>query len=199
MVNATIPFMSETANLTAFLNESELPRAYGYNTLLLSNTSTAVLDFPWPSTVERLRSLLNADEKLTLTAQVYATVTRYSDLLDHHRNTDDPFWQAFPWGQGGWDLYVNHCYNGGAVDYRSDSGGPRPPEAIGGNQSWIMLGLVPSTGNYVNPEPVNSSIYVDFNASAMIFYNKREFCIGTWSITLGSIELLEGRCNGHRP
>jgi len=194
MVNATIPFMAATGNLTAFLHDSELPRAFGFNTLVLSNTSTAVLDAPWPSTVSRLQTLLNVNEKFTLTAQVYATVTRYSDLLDQHREPEDPFWQTFPWDQGGWYLYANHCYNGYMVGYRSDFGGP--PEPTGGNQSWIMLGPIPSHGDYTNPYSMDSPSYADFNSSAMLFYNKREVCTGTWIISRAAIQLLAGSCDG---
>lgn len=118
MVNATIPFMAATYNLTDFLEDSELPRAYGFNTLLLSNTSTAVLDAPWSDTVDQLQSILGVDEKFTLRAQVYATVTRYNDLLDYHRDPNDTFWQEFPFDQGGWYLYANHCFNGRMIGYR---------------------------------------------------------------------------------
>jgi len=118
MVNATVPFMAATYNLTNFLIESELPRAYGFNTLLLSNTSTAVLDAPWPDSVSLLQSTLRPDEKFSISAQVYATVTRYSNLLDYHRDPEDTFWQDFPWGQGGWYLYANHCFNRGMIGYR---------------------------------------------------------------------------------
>jgi len=194
MVNATIPFMTATANLEEFVQDSELPRAFGFNTLLLSNTSTAVLDAPWPDAVSQLQSMLGVDEKFTLAAQVYATVTRYNDLLDFHRDPADPFWQEFPFDQGGWYLYANHCFNGGMIGYRSDFGGP--PEPTGGNQSWVMMGAIPSYGDYLNPLPMDSPSYTDFNNSAMLFYNKREICYGTWTITRNSIDLSSGACAG---
>ena len=68
------------------------PRAYGFNTLLLSNTSSAKLDAPSPRYVRQVQASLIADETYNLTADVLATVTSYNDSVERLRD-DDQFWK----------------------------------------------------------------------------------------------------------
>ena len=67
------------------------PSAYGYNTLLLSNTSSAKLDTPFHEYVRTIQERLVLDESYSLTADVYATVTSYNDSVESHRHDYD-FW-----------------------------------------------------------------------------------------------------------
>jgi len=59
-----------------------------------------------------------------------------------------------------------------------------------------MMGAIPSYGDYRNPLPMDSPSFTDFNNSAQMFYNTREFCQGTWTITRTSIDLSAGSCDG---
>jgi len=59
-----------------------------------------------------------------------------------------------------------------------------------------MMGVIPSWSDYANPLPMNSPSFTDFNNSALLFYNTREVCQGTWTITRTSIDLSAGSCDG---
>ena len=94
MVNATLPFIRAAANDSSPSPFLELPKAYGFNTLLLLNTSTTFLDAPMPDYVSSIQKNINDGETRTLTAQVHATITRYNSTPESHRD-DDHFWQPF--------------------------------------------------------------------------------------------------------
>jgi hypothetical protein len=78
--NATMGFAVATAPLSSTnLSDIDPPlpkdmQPYGYNMLLLSNESTAILDMPQPSYVSAIQSLLADGESWNLTAPVLATV-----------------------------------------------------------------------------------------------------------------------------
>ena len=46
MINASVPFLDASSSDDVVFNVSDLPTAYGFNTLLLSNTSAALLGMP---------------------------------------------------------------------------------------------------------------------------------------------------------
>ena len=81
--------------MTASSNDSvqppfvDLPKAYGYNTLLLDNTSAALLDMPVPDYVISIQQILKANESWQTSASVNATVARYNTSGDAYINNDD--------------------------------------------------------------------------------------------------------------
>ena len=88
MSNMTLPFIQKSTNATDYLADIPLPRfpkAYGYNVLLLSVDSAAVLDMPSADFIADARSRLLPGESWTLSASVLATVTRQNKTVDDHR------------------------------------------------------------------------------------------------------------------
>lgn len=84
MLNGTLPITRAAANDSSPPPFSGLPKAYGFNTLLLLNTSTAFLDAPMLDYVSSIQKNLNDGETWTLTAQVHATITRYNPTPESH-------------------------------------------------------------------------------------------------------------------
>ena len=74
MTNATLPFIMASAD---YQNLPPFPQTYGFNNLVISNTSFAFLDAPLPDEFLALRRGLQEDttRTYTLTANVHATVT----------------------------------------------------------------------------------------------------------------------------
>ena len=91
MANGTLSFVSAT-----FMDPPmpSFPQAYGFNTLLLSNTSSARLDAPFPDNVTSIQRALMVDEAYMLTAEVHATVTTFNKSIGAQRE-DDAFWNSY--------------------------------------------------------------------------------------------------------
>lgn len=88
MVNATLPYIQAATNDSP-PQFSELPKAYGFNTLLLSNTSAAFLDAPMPEYVSYMEQNLTEGETWLISACVHATITTYNSTPESHRDDDD--------------------------------------------------------------------------------------------------------------
>lgn len=188
--NATLAFAvastpSSSANQSTI--EPALPtdvQPYGYNVLLLNNESTAVLDMPQPSYVSAIQSLLADGESWNLTAPVLATVARFN----RSKEEDADGWNA---------TFMSTCLaaeeSSGAYSHQSMMNGwavqlvdnPSP-----GNQSPQYIGLCPDLGIDYLSSCSNFSYY------AQLYDVTRQQCQGTWSITRGGIQLVEGSCNG---
>ena len=91
MTNVTLPFIMASADL---LNLPSFPQAYGFNNLLISNTSSAFLDAPL--NIQPLQQSLQNDttSTFTLAVDVHATVTTYNYSIETNRN-DDAFWDFY--------------------------------------------------------------------------------------------------------
>jgi hypothetical protein len=188
--NATLAFAvasapSASANLPNI--EPTLPtgvQPYGYNILLLSNESTAILDIPQPSYILAVQSLLAVGESWNLTAPVLATVASFN----HSKEEDPDGWNATflsacsAAGSSSGAYSHQSMLNGWAV-YLMDNPSP-------GNQSQQYIGLGPDPGvDYI----LSCST---FSSYAQLYDVTRQQCEGTWSITRGGIQLVEGSCNG---
>lgn len=89
MVNATGPWYSATRDKTGAIDPPAFPAAFGFNMLMLSETSSAMLDIPMPEYIELLRSWLQrftTVPSLEFSATVHATVTSYNDTIETLRN-----------------------------------------------------------------------------------------------------------------
>ncbi|KAI4184919.1 MAG: hypothetical protein LQ346_006020 [Caloplaca aetnensis] len=183
--NATLPY----AVASAPPNGSELPlptaaQTYGYNVILLHNESAAVLDIPQPSYISAVQTLLAGGESWNISAPVFATVATFN-----HSSTRDP------------DAYASYfddvCSaaeeSSGAYTHMSMMNDwsvvllnhPSP-----GDQSLQYIGLTPDPG--IEHMPSCS----DFFPYAKAYDVTRQACQGTWTITRGGIELVEGSCDG---
>ena len=93
MTNATLPFIMASTDL---LKLPPLPQGYGFNNLVISNTSSAFLDTPLPGEVLTLQQSLQKDttSTYTLTAKVHGTVTTYNHSIENKRE-DNAFWDSY--------------------------------------------------------------------------------------------------------
>ena len=189
--NATLPFT--VASSTDSINGAEppipvFPRAYGYNILLLNDESTAMLDIPGPDYVSAVQSLLALGESWSLTASVFGTVAN----LNHSKEADpDGYNSTFM------DLCVAAEESSGAYADIDIFDGKRLvllDHASPGNQSSQYIGFAPST--YTPVPGYNGLPCSDFSPYATLYDVTRQPCRGTWSVTRGGIELVDGSCNG---
>lgn len=91
LANVTTPFIAATSNDPPIV---DFPQAYGFNTVILSATSSAKLDAPFPEYLLSLQQGLRVDEIYALTADVFATVTNYNSSVESHRDDVD-FWNYY--------------------------------------------------------------------------------------------------------
>ena len=91
--NATLPFIMASPDPTI---RPQFPQTYGFNHLVVSNTSSAFLDVPLPEQVLPLQQALQKDttSDFTLTADVHVTVTTYNDSIEKSRD-NDAFWDFY--------------------------------------------------------------------------------------------------------
>jgi hypothetical protein len=95
MANATVPFLAASGDDMPLPTFSEGAKAYGFNILLLSNTSAAAFDGPVSNRVSEIQhSLKNSDEAFILTADVRATVVECNSPAETHWNYTR-FWQKY--------------------------------------------------------------------------------------------------------
>ncbi len=184
--NATLPF----AMATSLQDGSEPPlpahaQPYGFNVLLLNDESSALLDAPHPNYVTAVQTLLAGGESWTITAPVSATVA----TLNHSRSQDP-------------DAFEEHFYSfceaaeasSGAYTHMTAVDGWSVVllnHASPGDQTLQYIGLTPDPG--IEHMPSCS----EFFPYAKLYDVNRQFCRGTWSITRGGIQLVNGSCSGH--
>lgn len=186
--NATIPFLNASAvHNTKEPNFPNHTQTHGYNVLLLNKTSTAILDLPHPSYLSKIQDLLALGDSWSVTAPVFATVATFNDS----RNQDSKrFYEDF----------LDFCNladsSSGAKCYLTDL----KKDAINlishpspGDLSLHYIGMAPSKGILYPTDCKGLSSYLK------PFHVNRQRCQGTWSITRGGIELIDGVCNGTVP
>lgn len=193
MVNATIPFMVASTDNVPLPTHDQYPKAYGYNIVLLSNSSAAALDFPVSTFISQLQSSLEPGTYYNLTAQVRGTVATYNSTVESHRN-DDAFWKTYfggpltstasgasfqhvgvqPWdGTDFAILNMNSASNNDAWSW---------------NPSWAFMGTYRASDNATLLER-------HFRNNSLQFDVTRRQCNGTWRIARTSIQLMSGSCN----
>lgn len=198
MANSTTPFISATGNLSKL---PTFPQAYGYNTLLLSNTSSARLDLPQSTYLQELQGQLAVDEAFTLSAvDVGGIVTTYNSTVETERYNDN-FWnyylseldetkdQFMSANQSDRDDMLNTATFSGAIFNHwtvklvmSNLGFH--------NTSWLLIALQDDRRSDAGPTA--------FRNSAMLFQTRRESCKGTWRITYNDLQLIDGSCDQPR-
>lgn len=179
MVNASLPFILASSNDS--VPPLSTDRAYGFNTLLLSDNRTAFLDAPMPDYVSSIQSNLSAGETWTVEAMVTATIAKYNNTAERHRN-DTAFW----------DYYINEQYSGTGSIFKADLYNQHEVDLLVNNfndqnASWCFLALAYTDAN-VNRTAV-------FQATALQFNVRRDLCRGTWLISNDSIQLTNGACD----
>ena len=189
MTNATLPFITTPPDDTA-----QFPQTYGFNNLVISNTSTAFLDVPLPEDVLWLQQSLTKDitSSFTLTADVYATVTTFNDSIEKNQHND-----AF------WDFYLNQIGCNSTLDSfssaidKADLSSGKFMGILTGNDtidaSWMILSFFKS--NYTSQNQNPATWIPAFRANAFLFNTRRETCRATWQITYNAMHLVEGDCS----
>ena len=183
--NATLPF----AVASSPINGSDpplptRPQAYGFNVLLLNTESTAMLDIPQPSYISAVQSLLAGGESWNITAQVIATVATFNNSRAENEAGYESYLESFcESGQESSGAYTHQSLMNNWSVVLLDHPSP-------GDQSLQYIGLPPDPGIEYTPACSNFSEY------AQLYDMNRQLCNGTWSITRGGIELVEGSCTG---
>lgn len=185
--NATLDFSVASAPPSSTSPEPEMPqgpKAYGYNVLLLNNESSAVLDLPQPDYVSRVQSILALGESWTVRAPVFATVaTLNSSKQENPSQWNETFLSACEAAKESSGAYTHQSLmNGWAVDLMD--------HASPGDQSQQYIGVTYDYGiDWVGP-------CENFSHYARQFDVNRQQCEGIWTITRGSVSLVDGACNG---
>lgn len=200
--NITVPFTAGIFDDPPF---PAFPRTYGFNTLLLSETSSAKLDAPSPPYIRKIQNSLMADETYYLTADVFATVTSKNNSIEGLRE-DDNFWNYYlsqmhdppdqylnqpnHSGDDSKDSYLKSKLSG--QDFYNDiSISVLMNSFFVANSSWMFFCFIPTE---LELSDVTTHANV-FRQRALLYNTRRESCTGTWRITYNSIELVEGACN----
>jgi hypothetical protein len=184
MINSSVPFMAASSDDN---NIPDFPAAYGFNTLLLDNASTALLDLPVPDYVSSIQQNLKDGEWWTMSSSVDATVARYNSSISSYRDSDSFWVDAFT--QSHYLLYSISLYNGYQLGLLV--GESQGPFCMMGIYNGYSLGLTDSS-DPTSPESIS------FRQEALKFEIQRERCAGTWKITQSSVELLGGSCTGEK-
>ncbi len=185
--NATLDFSMSSAPPSSTAPEPELPqgrKTYGYNVLLLSNESSAVLDLPQPDYITRVQSMLALGESCTMRAPVFATVA----TLNHSKQENLSQWN---------ETFLSECEaakrSSGAYSHQTlmnEWSVDLVDHASPSDQSYQYIGITPDYG-IDHPSPC-----WHFSHYAQQFDVNRQQCEGMWTITRGDVSLVDGVCNG---
>ncbi|CAK4033064.1 Hypothetical predicted protein [Lecanosticta acicola] len=181
--NATLPFREATNVSPWDTKESTLPQfphPYGFNTLLLNEHTSALLDAPQANRLKALQQTLRDGESVTITANVSATVTAHntSAFPGHDEMLD------MACGNISWKMSQEYMFTYYSVFLLAN--------AIVGDQSHVWVGFVPNAKGDNLPE---NCTYI--KPYMKRFDTTRQRCTGKWSITRGGIQLTSGSsCNG---
>jgi hypothetical protein len=181
VANATVPFLASTTDDVEFPSDlSTKPRVFGYNTILLSNSSAAALDAPNPDHVSFLQQGLESDSSIILTANVRGTVAQYNSSVEDYRS-DQQYWNNYYSLVSNWTVQYldNWCFGLLQIDVASSDDPSR------WNDTWSFYSLASSS----NVSAMN------FAANALLFESTRHACKAKWKLTRSSMELLAGDCN----
>jgi hypothetical protein len=200
MANATIPYLNASAPGTEppdFAANKNVP--YGYNIIVISNTSAAALDIPMPQTISRLQNQLRSGEIYYLGSPVNGTVVTYNATAELHRDDAD-FWFRYTSLAS---LQIMNNYDGSMDDsffgmLAQIGGTVNPTSPANWDSSWVFLGnMRHSDGVRSNADDTlsTSSTLQAFQQKALGFEVHRHACNAMFKITRSSVELVEGSCS----
>lgn len=146
------------------------PAVYGFNLLVASNTTGAVLDAPLPEYLKRLRASLRSDESVLLTASVNATVSEIMPISSSLRS-NDTYWQDLKtqYGTGNWidmDMFDGH--------FVTFANGPSSD-----NRTISLASIYKEEGQTLGDQIQQT-------------FNTRREANGTWRVTSSNITLIAG-------
>lgn len=181
--NATLPFAAASSSDVPTTLPTA-PRAYGFNILLLNNESVAALDLPQPSYVSTIQDSLAIGESWNINATVLAVVATANHSKTEHPSAYDAYFQDFCEAASESSGAYTHMsmMNDWSIELLN--------HASPGDQSLQYVGLTPDPG--ISYRPSCSA----FSKYAMLYDVNRQFCRGSWSVTRGGIQLVDGSCDG---
>lgn len=180
MTNASIPWFSAVKNNTNFTPLPKFPAAYGFNTLILSNTSAAMLDIPMPDYISALQAKLAGFHDLVtmnISAVVHGTVTSYNSTVQNNRY-NAAFWDSN--NLNATNAWQTGPYGQNIALLSSDFGNH--------NGSWCVTGFHP-----IN-DGTNDTDLARVRRNALGFNTRRELCNGKWSLSRDKLQLISGYC-----
>lgn len=161
------------------------PQSYGYNILLLNDSSTAVLDTLQPDFITAVQDVLAVGESWVVNAPVIGTVaTSSTSKAVDPAGFDSAFQLACTsGGDANWTSgYMNIWGDNHASFWLLDEKDNRS------DQSKQYLAFVPQYAQFIDCSALLPHVQL---------YNVyRQQCQGTWSITRAGIELANGSCHG---
>ncbi|KAL9111284.1 MAG: hypothetical protein Q9187_007941 [Circinaria calcarea] len=194
-INAGVPFLAASSTDNISLPVSQLPKAYGFNTLLIDNTSTALLDVPAPDYISSIQQNISNQESWILSASVNATVARYNVSSQDYHYDDTSWGQLFEeatimssaqlWQPGSICL-------GMIVDQQRASSGNYSPYCL-------LDYYFAKQSHSLETHSIDDQRSKDFRESSpMRFDIQRQTCTGTWNVSKNDFQLTEGSC-AHLP
>jgi hypothetical protein len=190
MLNATTPFIEAS---TSDWNPSSagvkyedpiydpaIVQTFGYNILVINESTTAVLDMPSPEWIAEAQTRMKPGESWNVSATVLATGSVYNDTIDDHLYDDydtSSFWNGYN-GQGG--LAIVTLYDGWSLGLITND-----QMNYNRDQSWYIIGLFKDPGN---------ATLSTFAPYASMYSVKRWTCAATWTLTSSAINLIDGAC-----
>ena len=200
MIDAIAPFMIAAGDDAVSPNSTDspnstvsLPAPYGYNILLLNDSSAASLDMPTPDYGISIQQNLTKNETWALSASVGGTVAKQATLT-HNTRDNDSYWQeVFDWsnstaGDGGLVTFntFDHSYRIGFVTGQ--------PNNVTGAPCYLGAYQNGSTrlGDTWTRATAKESLL--FRKTALMFNVRRMQCHGMWRINSTNIELTGGDC-----
>lgn len=187
--NATLPFR-EASSPSKSTNYSDpplppFPYASGYNVLMINETSTAVLDTMDPAYLLAAQQLLAIGESWTITAPVIGTVaTLNNSKVENETEYATSYIEACT-NTSAWTYGFAYLWNEWGISLLNRMSGPS-------DQSVQYIGIAPSGIYGIADSDSNCTQLPPYTYQFNIY---RQPCIGTWSLTRGGFQLLEGFCN----
>lgn len=187
-VSSNAAYQTASANDTPILNGSNhYPLVYGYNVLLLSGDSAALLDLPTNEYLQDIRSRFNDGETWQVSASVNAYVaTRNASAAEPLRNDDDYWQSALDASAKGltsyWLARDANTYIGMLPIF---------------NEPFCWMGVYRgglTTDNMYSKSLSDANVY-GFRHTAELFSLHRQRCQATWQISATGMRLLSGICD----
>ena len=187
-VSSNAAFYTASANDTPILNEfGHYPIAYGYNVLLLSEDSAALLDLPTNQYLRTIRSKFNNGETWQLSALVNAYVAARNYSAAEAVRSDDAYWgSALNSSSLG---LVSYWLSQDANTYI----GMLP--IVGQPFCWIGVFKGGPTSDNMYSKSLNDANVYGFRKSAELFSLRRQRCQATWHISASGMRLTSGTCD----
>ncbi|KAI9884429.1 MAG: hypothetical protein M1823_003783 [Watsoniomyces obsoletus] len=191
MTFASAHFRTASRNASVPFPFADMPIAYGFNTLLLDNTSAALLDTPSAETLISTQQKLVGNEVWHLSASVRAIVARYNSS-DVYKKDPTVWKKAFNgslYALNGVDM-LNNYYFGLLIEERN-----RYPDRcyLGAYRNEKPRDQNDPVVRHEDPDDSNVQ---SFRSAAVMFDVRREQCAGTWKIEKNNIALVDGSCTG---